>query len=171
MKLIKINDECQYWEVWEHERAIILHYGAVGEDGISKQYKLKEGDNPEELMAELVASKRQEGFIELTKEHLRQIVIQYRVSNTHWETNLDKRHSVEELLDECLGWTGNGEVDGGEISEKVINVFCFVIDVKKALTTIIKELKKHDYLSGSLIAEEKSEEYEVLFPSHGQYLL
>jgi hypothetical protein len=35
-------------------------------------------------------------------------------------------------MNECLGWTGNGSCDGGDIGRGKVNIINYVIDVKKA---------------------------------------
>ena len=41
------------------------------------------------------------------------LVVQYAVEGKGSGQDFQKRHAVEEVLTDTLGWTGNGEVEGG----------------------------------------------------------
>ena len=72
---------------------------------------------------------------------------------------------MEDLTNGCLGWTGNGFCDGGDIGSGTINTFNYVINVEFALDTIIKELTENQLLDGVKIAYMNfEEEYIVLYP-------
>ncbi len=79
---------------------------------------------------------------------------------------LEKRHQVENTLNECLGWTGNGHCDGGDIGSYTINAFSWVVDPHIACKTIVDALRDSGLLQGAVIAyRDREEEYEVLWPS------
>ena len=85
------------------------------------------------------------------------------------EEALEKRQQVQEIMDEALGWSGNGHCDGGDIGSGTINVFTFVIDVDEALQTTLEELKNQQLLDGVKIAYVNDEEdYIQVYPSEGQ---
>jgi hypothetical protein len=85
-------------------------------------------------------------------------------------------------MDECLGWTGNGFVDGGEMEVEsfLTNVFCPVVNIEAACKTILKELKENNLMEGVTIAyclperdeDEQDENYDnpyiVLYPKGGK---
>lgn len=87
------------------------------------------------------------------------------------KTALKLRHSVEDLMNECLGWTGNGSCDGGDIGSGTANIFNYVVDVGKATRTIIEELKNNNLLQGAKIAylNPDDEEYIVLYPDGAEF--
>ena len=97
------------------------------------------------------------------------------LSNTHMkkmkmEEALDKRQIVEDLMNECLGWTGNGSSDGGDIGSGSTNVFNYVIDVEKALKTTIDELSNKKLLDNVKIAYlDEDEEYVSLYPEGTEF--
>lgn len=45
------------------------------------------------------------------------------------ERDLDKRHRLEDHINEVLGWTDHGHVDGGSIGSKTMEAGCTVCDV------------------------------------------
>lgn len=76
-----------------------------------------------------------------------------------------KRHSVQSLMDECLGWTGNGFCDGGDIGSGTANIFNYVLNVEEALKVIMEELSNNNLLENIKIAYlNDDEEYVSLFP-------
>ena len=74
------------------------------------------------------------------------------------------RHGVEDILNECLGWTGNGHCDGGDIGSGTINAYSFVVDPYLAKDSIVNALKKHAIMAGAIIAIQRGEDYEVVWP-------
>lgn len=78
--------------------------------------------------------------------------------------DLSKRHMVEDILNECLGWTGNGYCDGGDIGSGTINTFSFVIDPYLARDSIVIALKQNNLIDGAIIATSNKDGYDVLWP-------
>jgi hypothetical protein len=78
----------------------------------------------------------------------------------------DRRVRVEERMNECLGWSGLGHCDGGDIGSGQMNVFCYVVDAAIAEKVIVNDLKKHALLDGAVIAQRVGDEVKVLWP-HG----
>ena len=87
------------------------------------------------------------------------------------EAALEKRHQVEDLMNECLGWTGNGFCDGGDIGSGTTNIVNYVVDVKKATQTILEELKNNNLLEGVKLAylNPEVEEYVALYPEGADF--
>ncbi len=55
--------------------------------------------------------------------------------------DLNKRHKLEERMNERLGWTGLGECDGGSIGSGTMEVCNYVIDFDIAKKVIEDDLK------------------------------
>jgi hypothetical protein len=94
------------------------------------------------------------------------VVIQYPIDGWGSAADLAKRHKVEGMLNECLGWTGNGCCDGGDIGSGTMNSFCSVVDPYIACSTIVDALRLEGLAEGVVIALEQDEDFEVLWP-HG----
>lgn len=125
-----------YWESWFDSELdeIILHYGKVGHLGTTTVFKKQANQDLERIINEFGENMNKRGFKVLDPDtDLTEIIIQYRiVDGINVELDLDKRYNVENILNECLGWTGNGFCDGGDYGSGTMNVFCYVIDVRKA---------------------------------------
>lgn len=183
IKLIKeINEQQHYWEVWNDGKTITEHWGVVGDAGESKEIKVSLFQRTDKVMGSLADEKMKEGYILLNEDQLPEIIIQHTNEGLDMEEAFEKRNLVEELMNECLGWTGNGFVDGGEIEVEsfLTNVFCPVVNVEAAFKTILKELKENDLMEGVTIAycqpeldeDEQDEDYDnpyiVLYPEGGE---
>ena len=77
--------------------------------------------------------------------------------------DLDKRHENEGTLNECLGWTGNGDIGSG-----TINVCLLVVNPYLAARTIVEELRRTNLIEGAVIAIEHESSFEVLCPTDYQ---
>lgn len=99
-------------------------------------------------------------------DELLELVVQYSYEENEMEATLEKRHNVEDLMNECLGWTDNGSCDGGDIGSGTVNIFNYVIDVETATKTIIEELNNNNLLEGVRIAylPPEGEECIALYP-------
>ncbi|MGG3452313.1 hypothetical protein ABER98_21180 [Domibacillus aminovorans] len=160
IKLIKqVDDEVLYWEIWKDGKALVIHYGIVGDTGDTEEMKLSLFQKAEKVMDELAEVKVNDGYDYLDEDEM--------------EKALEKRHSVEDLINECLGWTGNGACDGGDIGSGTVNIFNFVVDVEKALKTIIEELTNNNLLEGIKIAclNPDDEEHIALYPKGTEFEL
>lgn len=118
IKMIKQTDEDTfYWEIWEEEenQELLEHFGIVGDQGESRRFALPTGEDAEVWMEEIAEEKESEGYEYLDEEELHELVVQYSYEEDQIEEALERRHAVEELMNECLGWTGNGHCDGGDI--------------------------------------------------------
>lgn len=161
-----VADEVLYWEVWQDGRTLFIHYGIVGDTGETEEKKLSLFQKAEKLMEDLAEEKTNEGYEYLDEDKLFELVVQYSYEENQIVETLEKRQNVEDIMNECLGWTGNGSCDGGDIGSGTANIFNLVVDVEKAIQTIIVELKNNDLLDGVKIAylNPDDEEYFALYP-------
>ncbi len=169
----QVDDDVLYWEVWQDGKTLIIHYGHVGDTGETEEKKLSLFQKGEKLMDELAEEKANEGYEYLDEDELSELVVQYSYEENQMEATLEKRHHVEDLLNECLGWTGNGSCDGGDIGSGTANIFNYVVDVEKATRTILEELENNNLLEGVKIAylNPEDEEYIALYPEGADFSL
>jgi hypothetical protein len=153
-----------YWQAWRHKRIVVLHWGSVGEKGRTRQIRLKKGQTAKAVIEEASRQPRAERYAEIDTDEHSQVVVQYRTAGWGSVADLEKRHKIEELLDECLAWTCNGFCDGGDIGSGSINIFCLVVDPAAAKDTLVSTLKKNRLVKGAVIAVREGELYRVLWP-------
>ncbi|MGM0885286.1 MAG: hypothetical protein ACQEXQ_30120 [Bacillota bacterium] len=154
IKMIKeFNQILNYWEIWynESDKEFIIHYGEVGDEGKSQEIGAKGIRNKEKYMKEKALEQEMNGYSYLDEDNLLEVVLQYDCSE-NVEEDLEKRYEIEDLLNNSLGWTGNGNCDGGDYGSGTMNIFCFVVKQDEAIHTIVNTLNEHNYLSGATIA-------------------
>ena len=167
VKLYKFeSNKVLYWEAWEADGEIIFHWGELGDRGKFQSIPLKSNESSKNLIAHEANEHRTEGYRELREGEEHTVLIQYQVNGWGTAEDLDKRHEIENLLNEVLGWTGNGNCDGGDIGSGTMNVCSLVVNPYLASQTIVEELRKNNLLEGAVIAIEREESFEVLYPEN-----
>ncbi|MFC7371369.1 hypothetical protein ACFQPF_06755 [Fictibacillus iocasae] len=167
MKLLKkTNNAWLYWEVWNDGKLLTVHYGTVGDRGEAEEIKLGMFDKPAKEMERLASEQMENGYEELDEDELIEFVVQFSYTPDKADEALEKRHIAEDIMNEALGWTGNGHCDGGDVGSGTTNIFCYVVDPEKALQATLEELRENELLDSTVkIAYENSEEeYVTLYP-------
>lgn len=155
-----------YWEAWDAgNRTVMIHWGTLGKTGRNKSIQIPKGASADTIIDRESKEPRSDGYEEIRIEDHVQIIVQFKTEDA-WgnSADLDKRHSVEDILNECLGWTGNGHCDGGDIGSGTINVFSFVVDPYRAKDSIVAALKQNNLIDGTIIVINNEDDYEVLWP-------
>jgi len=156
-----------YRETWNVGRELIVHWGTIGQTGQKRSVKVPSERTIKEAIECEAAEIRKAGFAEIPIEEHHEIIVQYRLDSWGSTQDLELRHRVEDLLDECLGWTGNGHCDGGDIGSGTINIFAFAVDREKACEEIISSLRRKHLLEGATIAVRNLDEsYDVVWPEN-----
>ena len=111
----------------------------------------------EQNIAKFLDPWRAEGYAEVepTDEWILEVV--YPVDGFGTEADLDKRHALQDLLNEELGWTGLGHVDGGSTGSGTMEVACFVVDPELAKKVIEDNLRGTEFGDFSEIRAECAE--------------
>ncbi|WP_211243849.1 hypothetical protein [Runella limosa] len=146
-KLYKlIGNQLHYWETWDKdEKTAIVHWGIVGQRGQSKEIKSQLFSNFRKAVQKEIDKKLKEGYAEFDEEKIAYLEIEYKIDGFGTEQDLDKRHRLEESLNELLGWTGLGHVDGGSIGSGTMEVGCVVVDLVVAKKVIEDNLKGTEF--------------------------
>ncbi|SES17391.1 hypothetical protein [Psychrobacillus sp. OK032] len=162
----KTSNETFYCQVWKVEKNIHILSGTLGFSGEEEEIPLRLFESSKKVMKKLATEKANQGYEYVDAESLIKLAVQYRYEEEEqFEEAEEKSLFVDDLLDEALHSTGNGEYDGSEIGDGAGITFCFVIDVEIALETIMKELSKHNVLEGAEIAFLNGEgAYVSLYP-------
>lgn len=117
-----------YSEAWEADGEVVLHWGDTGERGKSQIIPLQRNESSEKFIADEADKYRAEGYRELREGEEHTVLVQYQVDGFGTPKDLDKRYAIEDLLNEALGWTGNGRCDGGDIGSGTMNVCCLIVN-------------------------------------------
>jgi len=164
----RLADAILYWEAWDHDDKIIIHSGRLGDTGETREVGLSAREKPDEIIAREAAHQIASGYCEVPLEGHFQLILKYATRGWGSSEDLNKRHRIEDLLNECLGWTGNGHCDGGQIGSGAIEVFSFVIDPIVGVSTIVEALRRKDLLEGAVVSTETEAGTIVLWPKDDQ---
>ena len=82
-------------------------------------------------------------------------MIEYPVDGMGTSADLEKRHRLEDRMNETLGWTGLGMCDGGSIGGGTMEVCCVVVDFDVAKRVIEDDLSNSEFRDyGNIYREE-----------------
>lgn len=153
LKLYKrIDGQLHYWETWnKDEKTAIVHWGIVGERGDDKEVKSGLFSNYQKTVQKELNEVIQKGYKELDEDAWCFLEIEYKINGFGTEEDLNKRHRLEEKMDDILGWTGLGHSDGGSIGSGSMELGCMVVDFDIAKKVIEESLKKTEFKDYSRI--------------------
>ena len=97
------------------------------------------------------------GYSEINPEDQSFLEIEYIIEGFGTESDLEKRHNLENRMDSVLGWTGLGHSDGGSIGSGTMEVGCIVVDYEIAKKVIEEDLKNTEFRNYSRIFRMKNE--------------
>ena len=159
LKLYKlIDNKLHYWETWDKDdKTAIVHWGIVGQRGQDKEVKSGLFSNFRKTVQKEIEEKLKEGYAEFGDDKVSFLEIEYVIDGFGTEHDLDKRHRLEERMDEVLGWTGLGHTDGGSIGSGTMEVGCIVVDFDIAKKVIDENLKGSEFANYSRIFKMNDE--------------
>ena len=164
--LKKTSSNTHFWQVWKMEKQIHILSGRLGEQGKAEVLSLGFFQSAKKVMNNLATEKANQGYEYLYPESLIKIAVQYRYEHEEqFEAAEERSLFVEDLLDDVLHETGNGELYGSEIGDGAGITFCLVVDLDLALKSILKVLTEHQVIDGAEIAYLNEEEsYIGIYP-------
>jgi predicted DNA-binding WGR domain protein len=147
LKLYKrTDDQLHYWETWDlDEESFVIHWGVVGETGEHKEVK---GENAEKTVQKETDKKINQGYVEFEEDEVSFLEIEYKIDGSGTKEDLEKLNRLEEHVNELLGWTGLGHVDGNSIGSGTMEIGCIVVDfiiAKKVIEEKLKDTEFADY--------------------------
>ena len=150
LKLYKsIDNILHYWETWnKNERSAMVRYGIVGDIGQTKEVKSGLFSNFRKFIEKEIAKKRKDGYNEIDTDDMEWLEIEYVLDDFGTKDELDKRHALEDVLEELLEQRGLGNTNGGSIGSNTMEAGCFVVDydiAKKVVETHLKGTVYGDY--------------------------
>jgi hypothetical protein len=154
----------RYWEAWNNSGKVVVHEGKVGERGKTRFLILAKRQTPDHLIEQAALKARAKGFAEIPMGEHYQVVVQYQLKTWGSPTDLNKGHKIEDLFNECLGWTGNGHCDGNDIGSGSMNIFSLVVDPELGAALLVEQLRRNRLLKGAVVAVRQGENYRVVYP-------
>lgn len=145
VKLYKPDSERRlYWQAWDCDGRVAFHTGEVGRRGTTEWVTPSANQTPEETIRARAEAAGREGFAPVGLEAMEQIILSCP-TESDWTPDeiLGVARYLEELCNECLGWTGLGHCDGRSYGPRSVGVCSLVVDQALGIQAIIAELQRH----------------------------
>jgi len=157
LKLYKFTDsKKEYWETWDNDDGShTIHWGDLGTTGQSKEVKGSFLKKPENIIQKEVDEMMSKGFRPIDDEFT--LLIEYEVEGMGDNDDVEKRHRLQDKMNETLGWSGLGHCDGGSIGSGTMEVCNFVVDFEMAKKIIENDLKGTEFENYTRIYDEEAE--------------
>ena len=147
----------EYWETWDNDDGShTVHWGELGTTGQSKIVKSTLLKKAEASIQKEIDTLVAQGFHPIDDEDHITLLIEYAVDGMGTGEDVEKRHRLEERMNETLGWTGLGACDGGSIGSGTMEVCNFVVDFETAKAVIAKDLEGTEFANFTRIYDENA---------------
>ena len=147
----------EYWETWNDGKGIhTIHWGDLGTRGESKTIKSSLLRKAETLIQKEIDGLVNEGFRPIDAEDQITLLVEYAVEGMGTVEDVEKRHRLQDRMNETLGWTGLGSCDGGSIGSGSMEVCNFVVDFEIAKSVIEKDLVGTEFANYTRIFDENA---------------
>lgn len=147
----------EYWETWDDGKGThTVHWGQLGTRGDTKTIKSTFLRKAEATIQKDIDRLTAEGFRPIDSEAHATLLIEFGIEGMGTTADLEKRHRLEERMNETLGWTGLGACDGGSIGSGTMEVCNFVVDFHLAKTVIDKDLAGTEFANFARIYDENA---------------
>jgi hypothetical protein len=144
LKLYKFTDDLKsYWETWDNDGVHTIHWGALGTRGSSRELRSSFSKKAASEIQREIDQRVAEGFRPV-EDHAT-LLIEFAVAGMGSGADVERRHRLEERMNETLGRTGLGHCDGGSIGSGTMEVCCFVVDFAIAKRVIEADLKDTEF--------------------------
>jgi hypothetical protein len=151
----------RYWCAFEFYGTVIVQEGRVGERGKQKVLAAAEDQSEAAFIEEIGRKARACGFEDIAREDHIDLVVQYPRPA---DKPVTKAERIQEVLNACLGITGNGRCTGNDIGTSTINLFCIVVEPAIAAASIEEYLRQRRLIKGAVIAVDSGEGYRPTYP-------
>jgi hypothetical protein len=157
LKLYKFAEtKKEYWETWDNDDGShTVHWGELGTKGKSKEINSSFLKKPEKIIQNEVDKMVSNGFRQVDDEVT--LLIEYAIEDMGTKEDVEKRHRLQDRMNETLGWTGLGNCDGGSIGSGTMEVCNFVVDFEVAKKVIENDLKGTEFDNYTRIYDEDAE--------------
>lgn len=151
------GDKKEYWETWENENgSYTVHWGKLGTTGNTKTIKPSLLKRAKAKIQKEMDKTISNNFRQIDLEDHYILLIEFPVDSMGTKEDVEKRHRLQDRMDETLGWTGLGHCDGGSIGSGTMEVCNFVVDFELAKEVIENDLRNTEFGDYSRIYDENA---------------
>jgi hypothetical protein len=144
VKLYKQDgDRRFYWEAWDSDGTAVFHTGELGQRGSTERCTL-DSQSVEALIESKAEAARREGFQTVPRSAMQQVILSCS-TKPGWvaQEMLDVASYLEDLCNDCLGWTGLGHCDGPSYGRDEVSVYSLVVDLELGIQAIVGALRRN----------------------------
>ncbi|HEY6095732.1 MAG TPA: hypothetical protein VIU93_12345 [Gallionellaceae bacterium] len=150
-----VGDKKEYWETWDNENGShTVHWGDLGSRGETKTIKSSLLKKAESIIQEEMDRLVGHGYRPIDDEDHATLLIEFAVDGMGTKEDAEKRHRLEDRMNETLGWTGLGACDGGSIGSGTMEVCNYVVDFDLAKAVIERDLADTEFSNYTRIFDE-----------------
>jgi hypothetical protein len=159
LKLYRLyGSKKEYWETWEGSNGThTVHWGELGTRGESKTVTSTSTISATDVIQKEIDLRASEGFAPVAAENHATLMIEYAIEGMGKAADLEKRHRLEDRMNETLGWTGLGACDGGSVGSGTMEVCSFVVDFESAKRVVAEDLEGTEFANYTRIYDEDAE--------------
>lgn len=145
----------QYWETWEDEQGrCVVHWGELGETGLTRFVRRSLLQSRAQKLHREIQEVRAGGVQEVPIDDHSTLLIEFQVNGMGTKSDVEKRHRLQDRMDETLGWSGLGHCDGSSIGSGTMEVCCLVVDFELAKSVIQADLENTEFADYTRIYDE-----------------
>ena len=125
-----------YHEAWPAEGCVMEHRGVCGERGETRDHPAPDAKAQMGILKTLKAEARALGFRPIAPSRHHGLLVEVALDGFGDAEDVERRHALQDFLDEVTGWLGLGHCDGGSTGSGSMEAFCLVVDFPLAKAAI-----------------------------------
>jgi hypothetical protein len=157
-----------YCQIWTRQLVLVTHRGVIGQRGVVSERAIAATEGEERAFQQAVRAVEAEGYVPLEKIPNSQILVNYKVSTWEEREIQSFKNTLQSLLGDILGWTGNGCCEGFTLGREGLTLWCIVVDADLALPTLLAGLEKNRLLKDeegtARLAVPDGDRYSMVYP-------
>ena len=152
----RVGGRILYHEAWANDDVVTEHWGLVGEQGDTREHRVESSHDASTAISSVLVTARDNGYEEVDLDDHDIMAVEFDVDGFGTPHDLEKRHRLEDRMNETLGWTGLGHCDGGSIGSGTMEVACFVVDYETARCVVENDFEGTEFANYTRIYNERA---------------
>lgn len=136
----RVDGRLEYHEAWHVDGGVIEHWGTCGDRGETRRHSALDTKEQGRVLGWLRSVAHASGFRPIAPSRMVTLVVECPIASFGLESDLGRRHALEDFLSEQTGWMGLGHCDGGSGGSGSMEAFAIVVDGKIAMRALTAAL-------------------------------
>lgn len=152
----KVGGVLRYREGWiSNELTVVEHRGLCGQRGEMREHASETAGHAQKAYAQLKRAALDEGFHAISQSKHAKLVVEFPIDQMGSRSDLDRRHALEDFLEDLVGWLGLGHLDGGSTGSDTMEAMCYVVDFQIAKIAVEQALRSSSFSNFGRVYREK----------------